>query len=1178
MSSEMEFVNYKEFVESLPETESLTSADKGVVSNPTDGPRTVPGSAKDRTTTLTDFREGDMIPVDGNTLAKIPKDELLRVTAENAKEKIAEGWSGESLTLSNGCIKSDGNFLSVSSYQYTQAIYLRRGDKIKARVAANSTLPISVIARRNDLDTGFAPIVASDISSTDFEYKTYEWIATYAVSVYVCGRATDGSGNPKYSIDVQVYNEDNVLVSYLDYANLQKGFIVDKNGSGDFTSLTEAIFEATKYNRFGYVVRVARGTYDLIQEFKDMYGSTFFDSYTDSTANKGIVLKNGIKILFAQDAKVTCHYTGSNNSVMKEFSPFNSGAYGFEVDGLVLEASKVRYCVHDERYSEADLYFNRYKRCNFKIDNTNSTQTFRACIGGGLGKSGNVSVKDCRFESVGLVSPRGILTWHNTGASNGKSIVDVSGCYFVGYGSFYIHYTGTSSDVSTAMVHDCYFEKGKILPVESESGSSSVVNVECINWNNVFASTPKENELVISAIEQTLGAYREENVIWEDGFYYSVTSRSTNSNFQLSSYIHLYKGDTVLFVGGNMSGSTDDYVHAISRVNDLGTGVVAIQKYNNGDAVSVMRWTADRECDVVVCSVKYSFGGTVLVARKAIYTDAEIPVTQRNGFYINKDGIIVATSGSSMISEPIAVNDGDVIIFNAKGYAGSPVNYAMICTCDKGLTYTNVEVLASSSSKTKYKWVAKNSGYICVSCYYDESYSLEIRSSQFNEINGIIEKVAPENYRMKNNVIPEATKFKPYMYSLNDDSDFIVNSVAYEDGTIIAACRGGKVVKIANDGTRTELLNIAGASDWRCLWMDRNNNVYASPHASVDGSMSMSDRGLYRLANGSSQFEKVIALYNPQSEIDTERQQNDDCIWTMCQDHSGNLYAGVYAHTVRANPAIYVSYDNGVSWTYLFNFNFNGVTSGGMHIHSVIYNEFDDTLYAIVGEINKVFYSKTNGTSWFDMKVQADSVKGTALIGTKNGLLIGSDGAYQGIFTKIDSNGHSHKCVGIFYANTIFGFRRSDLTNRIYAFGKIDSSIYNENNYPPSSAIADPDEIETWASTHQFGYNRWKQYSDAVKDYYPNDSVRPLHAAILMSDDEGETWQTIYQHSLDESNDLPCGFWTAGQFRNGECVFGLVDNVDGSAKFVNPLVLTEGVLKYNSSGVNLSDTIYGRML
>lgn len=84
MSTELEYVPYSEFVAGLSTTENPTSADKTVISNPTNGPRAVPGSAKDRATTLTAFREGDAIPVDGTTLAKMPYADLLRVTAENA--------------------------------------------------------------------------------------------------------------------------------------------------------------------------------------------------------------------------------------------------------------------------------------------------------------------------------------------------------------------------------------------------------------------------------------------------------------------------------------------------------------------------------------------------------------------------------------------------------------------------------------------------------------------------------------------------------------------------------------------------------------------------------------------------------------------------------------------------------------------------------------------------------------------------------------------------------------------------------------------------------------------------------------------------------------------------------------------------------------------------------------
>lgn len=87
MASEMKFVKYKDFVKNLPETQNLTSSDKVVVSNPTNGPRSMPGSAKYRSTVIASFRTGDVIPVDGpNGPAQMPKDNLLSETAQNAFE------------------------------------------------------------------------------------------------------------------------------------------------------------------------------------------------------------------------------------------------------------------------------------------------------------------------------------------------------------------------------------------------------------------------------------------------------------------------------------------------------------------------------------------------------------------------------------------------------------------------------------------------------------------------------------------------------------------------------------------------------------------------------------------------------------------------------------------------------------------------------------------------------------------------------------------------------------------------------------------------------------------------------------------------------------------------------------------------------------------------------------
>lgn len=153
MPSEMEFVNYKEFVESLTETESPDSADKIVISNPTNGPRAVPGSAKDRSTTLTAFREGDTIPVDGTPLAKMPYVDLLRVTAENALRSIillsgtvTDGYLAVGNANGPGKMNTSvifnnfaGKFVQNETNAFAGKFYIYEGELYRAKENYNGT-------------------------------------------------------------------------------------------------------------------------------------------------------------------------------------------------------------------------------------------------------------------------------------------------------------------------------------------------------------------------------------------------------------------------------------------------------------------------------------------------------------------------------------------------------------------------------------------------------------------------------------------------------------------------------------------------------------------------------------------------------------------------------------------------------------------------------------------------------------------------------------------------------------------------------------------------------------------------------------------------------------------------------------------------------------------------------
>lgn len=426
------------------------------------------------------------------------------------------------------------------------------------------------------------------------------------------------------------------------------------------------------------------------------------------------------------------------------------------------------------------------------------------------------------------------------------------------------------------------------------------------------------------------------------------------------------------------------------------------------------------------------------------------------------------------------------------------------------------------------------------------------------------------------NISPNLSKknnSRPLIYEADTKSNgnYIVNAVAYPNGVIIAARAGKGIVRINTDGSEDLLLNIS-ASDWRCLWMDGNMNVFASPHGSAGIELSMESRGLYKLSYGSDVFVKVIALYNLSSSIVTEREENDDTIWTMCEDNDGNLYAGVYSHTKHRNPAIYKSIDGGDTWNYHYNFITSGLATQGYHVHSIIYNVYDNALYAIIGEINTVYKSVDGASTWVDIDARCQYDKGSSMIATPTGILIGSDGAYNCAVAKYYPNGEV-KTTGVASANTIFAFRKSDITGRIYAFCKIDSSVTSLEYFPPTNSIEDLDIIENWKATTNRAA-KWQQYYTLTSPLYPDDAVKPNHFIIMASDDDGETWYVVYREyagSLGAS-----GFWTTGSFRNGECLTGRIVYNNGLT-IAKPLVVSDGSHCYNDLGLTIAGDIYRKI-
>ena len=308
----------------------------------------------------------------------------------------------------------------------------------------------------------------------------------------------------------------------------------------------------------------------------------------------------------------------------------------------------------------------------------------------------------------------------------------------------------------------------------------------------------------------------------------------------------------------------------------------------------------------------------------------------------------------------------------------------------------------------------------------------------------------------------------------------------------------------------------------------------------------------------------------------TQCMTNDDTIWTMCEDAEGYLYAGVYAHSYRRNPAVYISANNGVTWTYRYNFA-NGVLSLdkyfalARHVHCINYNEYDKCLYAAVGEINTIVKCQDRGVTWQDLGVICYYGQPTYVLGVKDGVVIGSDGHYSCGVSKLYADMKTVKLCGRTAPGFIFNIRRSDITGWLYAFTRIDNVVQDPEKCPPIEAKTDPDALQDWKdNVADPGWlGQWTLYNQWAAKYYPEDAIRPEHAVILVSRDNGDTWEVLHYQKVSNNNASICGFITVGYFRDGECLAAVLESepdTESGMIFTQPIVVSEGKKKHAPNG------------
>jgi len=266
-----------------------------------------------------------------------------------------------------------------------------------------------------------------------------------------------------------------------------------KKSGGDYSNLVTAINDLTQ--GMDNTLYVDEGDWDLVEDFKEYLGNAelAFDESDTTVRPSDIVLKNRIHIIFSPRAYVHYEFNPTTQYYGNTFSPFRSGQYGFTIEGMKLSVTGARYCIHDERSSSADFYNNHYLHCEMYLDNRNNSFGYSQCIGGGLGRHGNITIDNCIFKSETRSSDgAGIVSWHNASAENSCSKIVIRDSYFEddsnGWpGGIRFSWYGNSNEISTMIITGCNFSRAIEHRAENAT-SSPIENTRIIEWNNILRS------------------------------------------------------------------------------------------------------------------------------------------------------------------------------------------------------------------------------------------------------------------------------------------------------------------------------------------------------------------------------------------------------------------------------------------------------------------------------------------------------------------------------------------------------------------------------------------------------------------------------------------------------------------------------------------------------------------
>lgn len=255
--------------------------------------------------------------------------------------------------------------------------------------------------------------------------------------------------------------------------------IVDINGNGDFTSVLEAIRYFVENNLKG-TIRVLAGEYDIEQEYKDYFGSTFFEDYSGIYGRGGddigLYLRPGMNLIGDGLVRLVFQYAGDNDYVHQSFSIINTTCNN-RVENLTLVSDNIGHCryhIHDDFAYDSPSYTgtNIFRNIIFE-----GATHYDASMGCGMGVANTYIIENCYFApNTNSTS----ISYHNSlGGANAMNNLFISNCK--GQGRCIVLPLGSSTNITKCVINNCEFSE----IVKEMHPQGTVDNMELIKFNNV---------------------------------------------------------------------------------------------------------------------------------------------------------------------------------------------------------------------------------------------------------------------------------------------------------------------------------------------------------------------------------------------------------------------------------------------------------------------------------------------------------------------------------------------------------------------------------------------------------------------------------------------------------------------------------------------------------------------